>query len=190
MRDKFITNIENNAMAIAKKWARFVSTSDYTRTYRKLSEDELMKMGKVSYQNLGRFLDPQTSKTEIGKFYTDLGSKRYAQGYPLCEIQYALHFTKRVLLNYISSEGLLPDTLSLYQANAFIVEIYDFFDLAGFYITRGFQEALYKKILSVKGLDKEAINLVFPSGSFYYEQEADFKMFEKAMEGFNLFKVK
>ncbi len=190
MRDKFLNNIVLNSALIASKWAKLVSVSEFTATYRKVPEEALIRMGKMSFENLGKFLDSQSQRIEIGKFYTDLGILRYNEGYPLCEIHYALHFTKRVLFNYISSEGLLPNTFTLYQANTITVEINDFFDLAGFYITRGFQEALYKKLSGVKGIDKVQIDKIFPKGSFYFEREPEFKTFEKAVESFNIFKVK
>ncbi|NIM10691.1 MAG: hypothetical protein GTO45_01795 [Candidatus Aminicenantes bacterium] len=190
MRSKFINIIQSNSGTIAKRWAKMVSNSDYTKTYRKLTREELIKLGKDVYQNLGRWLDPETSQAEIGRIYVDLGAKRYEQGYPLCEIQYVIHYHKRVLLNYIFSEGVLPDTLTLYRVTEFVMEINNFFDLAAFYVTRGFQETLYKKIIAQKGVEKERIKNIFPRGSFYYETEPDFRSFEKALEGFNLFKVK
>jgi len=190
MRTRFINIIENNSEAIARRWAKVVGSSEFTETYRKLSQDELTSMAKTVYENLGRWMGPETSQAEIGRVYTEIGVKRYLQGYPLCEIHYAVHFTKAVLLNYIFSEGLLPDTLTLYRANAFIMEISDFFDLAVFYTTRGFQEALYKKLLSEKNINKDTLKDIFPVNSFYFEAEPDFKSFERAMGGFNLFKVK
>jgi len=190
MRSKFINNIQNNSAAIAKRWAKLVSSSDNTKTYRKLPEKELIKLAKDVYDNLGRWLDPETSQEEIARIYTDLGAERYEQGYPLCEIQYVIHYHKRVLLNYIFSEGLMPDTLTLYRVTEFVMEINNFFDLASFYVTRGFQEALFKKIIAQKGVDKNKIEDIFPRGSFYYKKEPDFRTFEKALEGFNLFKVK
>ncbi|MGE5344044.1 MAG: hypothetical protein ACM3SY_21435 [Candidatus Omnitrophota bacterium] len=190
MREKFITSIEVNSHVIAKRWAKLVKSSQFTKSYHKVNEEELTKIAKKSYINLGRYLEPQTSKTEIGKYYADLGGQRYTDGYPLCEILYSLHFTKRILFDYISSEALLPNTLTLYQANEFMLEITDFFDLVIFYISRGYQEAVYKKMLAQKDVDKNTIRDVFPPGSFYYEHDPDFKSFAKAMEAFNLFKVK
>lgn len=190
MSSKFISIVENNSLAMSKKWAKVVAESEYTKTYGRLTEDELARMGKRVYDNLGQWMDPKTTQNEIGKIYSDIGARRYEQGYPLCEIHYAVHYTKKVLFNYIFAEGLLPDTLQLYQTHGFIIRVTDFFDLATFYVTRGFQEALYKRITSHKELDKDKITDAFPRGSFYYELEPDFKTFEKAMEGFNLFKVK
>jgi hypothetical protein len=190
MNSKFIDIIKSNSQAMASKWSKLVAKSDYTKTYQKLSHEERSRLAKNVYDNLGLWLDPKTTSAEIGRTYADIGAARYEQGYPLCELLYAFHFTKTVLLNHIFSESLLPDTLRLYQTYTFIHEIYDFFDLGIFYETRGFQEALYKKILSQKGIDKKNIENIFPQGSFYFKQEPDFRSFEKALEGFNLFKVK
>ena len=187
---KFITIIENNSLVIAKKWAKGVSQSRYTKTYRKLPEEELIQIGKRVYDNLGQWLHPETTQSAIGTIYADIGAERYEQGFPLCEISYAVHYTKKVLMNYILTESVMPDTLTLYQLQGFITLISDFFDLAAFYLTRGFQEALYKKIAAQKGVGKKELENIFPVGSFYYEMEPDFRAFEKALEGFNLFKVK
>ncbi|MCP5053312.1 MAG: hypothetical protein GY940_39475 [bacterium] len=188
--DEFINVIGNDSMVIAKKWVNGVSNSEFTKSYRKLPEEELLKIGLRVYKNLGQWLDPSTPTTEIGKIYARVGAERYEQGFPLCEISYATHFVKKVLLNHIFSEGIMPDTLYLYQTHDFVAKVHDFFDLAGFYVARGFQEAIYKRIVNYKGMDKESIEDIFPAGSFYYEREPDFKTFERAMEGFNLFKVK
>ena len=190
MNTKFIEHIRNSSEAMAKRWAKMVSQSTFTTTYQKLSKEELTRLGKNVYDNLGRWLDPKTQQEEIGRIYAKIGSERYEQGFPLCELHYAVHFTKKVLLAHIFAEGLLPDTLKLYQTYDFIQDIYDFFDLAVFYETRGFQEALYKKIMAQKGIDKEKAKEIFPHGSFYFEVEPDFRTFEKALDGFNVFKVK
>jgi hypothetical protein len=189
-RDKFINIIENNSAAVAKRWARVVAKSEHTPTYRELPENELIRLAKDVYDNLGRWLGPEVSSADIGRIYADLGAKRYEQGYPLCEIQYVVHYHKAVLVNYIFSEGILPDTLTLYWGVEFVMEINSFFDLAAFYVTRGFQEAMFKRIIAQKRMDKEALQKIFPRGSFYYEVEPDFKAFEKMLSGFNLFKVK
>jgi hypothetical protein len=190
MKATFIEIINSNSLTMAKKWAGMVARSRFTRTYQKLSEEERIQLAKNVYDNLGRWLDPKTPQAEIGRLYVQIGANRYEEGYPLCELLYAFHFTKKVLFNHVFSEGLMPDTLKLYYIHDFIQELSDFFDLAAFYETRGFQEALYKKILSQKGIDKKKITDIFPEGSFYYELEPDFRSFEKALEGFNLFKTK
>lgn len=182
--------LHNDSLVIARSWARGVASSEYTKTYRKLPEEDLIKIAKRVYDHLGQWLDPTFPPTEIGKIYAGIGAERYDQGFPLCEIQYAIHIIKKALLNHIFSAGILPDTLNLYRTHDIVAHVHDFFDLATFYLSRGYQEALYKKILSQKGVDEEKIKKLFPDGSFFFEKEPHFKTFEKALEGFVLFKGK
>ncbi len=182
--------LHNDSLVIAKKWAKGVATSEFTKTYRKLPEEELIKIGMRVYDNLGNWIEPNFSHAEIGKVYAGFGAERFEKGFPLCEILYAIHFIKKVLLNHIFSAGILPDTLNLYRTHDLVAKVHDFFDLAAFYMTRGYQESLYKKISAQKGIDQEKLKKLFPDGSFFFEKEPSFKTFEKAMEGFNLFKVK
>ncbi|MCP4153996.1 MAG: hypothetical protein GY757_40090 [bacterium] len=188
--NKFINMIENDSLEIAEKWAKGILKSKFTKTYRELPEATLVKLGKNVYDNLSKWLDRDTTRIEIGKIYAGIGKQRYAEGYPLCEVIYAAHYTKKFLADHIASGGILPDALNLYHSMEFIGRLYDFFDIATFYLSRGFQEALYKKVSSMKGLDEESLKEIFPPGSFYYEKESDSVMFEKLLEGFNLFKVK
>ena len=188
--DEFINIIRKDSQIMAKRWAEGVSKSRFTKTYKKLSQERLVQLSSVVYENLGLWLAPETSAEEVGKIYVKLGVERYDQGFPLCEVTYALHYEKKILLNHIFFEGMMPDTLKLYKIHDFVAKVHDFFDLATFYLTRGFQEALYKAVCAQKGVDKKNIEKIFPAGSFYYEVEPEFRTFEKALEGFNLFKVK
>ncbi len=188
--NKFIKMIETDSQEIAKKWAKGILTSKFTKTYRNLPEETLVQVGKNVYDNLGKWLDRETTRIEIGKIYAEVGKRRYNEGYPLCEVIYAAHYTKKFLADHITTGGLLPDALKLYHHMEFIGKLYDFFDIATFYLVRGFQEALYKKATQLKGVEVEKLKDLFPKDSFYYEKETDNRMFEKLLEGFNLFKVK
>ncbi len=187
---KFISVIENDSLELAKKWAKGILKSKFTRTYRKLPEEKLIKLAKNVYDNLGKWLLRSTTRIEIGKIYVEIGKQRYNQGYPLCEVIYAANYEKRILADHISSVGVLPDALKLYHSMDFISRLYDFFDIATFYLTRGYQEALYKKTIQLKGIDNKQLKDLFPHGSFYYEKYSDTQSFEKLLEGFNLFKIK
>lgn len=188
--NKYISMIENDSLEIAKKWAKGMLTSKFTKTYRELPEEKLVGLGKNVYDNLARWLDRQATRIEIGNIYAEIGRHRYHEGYPLCEVLYAAHFIKRNLSEYIASEGVLPDAVNLYQTMEFMGKLSNFFDIATFYLTRGFQEALYKKAIQTKGIDEEQLKDIFPPGSFYYEKDTELESFERLLDGFNLFKIK
>jgi len=188
--NKFIDMIDNDSMLMARKWAKGILKSKFTKTYRQLDEKKLIKLGKSVYENLARWLDRDTTKIEIGKIYAEIGKQRYKERYPLCEVLYAAHYEKKVLAEHISSAGLLPDALNLYHSMQFMERLYDFFDIATFYLSRGYQEALYKEVIRLKGIDEEKVNEIFPEGSFYYEKETELESLERLLNGFNLFKIK
>ncbi|MCP4220524.1 MAG: hypothetical protein GY765_38200 [bacterium] len=188
--NKFVRNIEKDSLVMARKWAKGIMNSKFTKTYRELPEEALVKLGKNVYENLAKWLDRDTTRIEIGKIYAEVGKQRYNEGYPLCEVIYAVNYEKRMLAQHIAATELMPDALNLYNTMNFVSKLNDFFDSACFYLIRGFQEALFKKATQMKGLDNEKMKELFPKGSFYYEPDTDTEVFEKLLEGFNLFKVK
>ena len=188
--EKFINIIEADSLEMAKKCAKGILGSKYTKTYRKLPEDKLIQLVKNVYDNLAMWLMQSNNKIKIGKIYAELGSHRYQEEYPLCDVLYAAHYEKKIMGDHIFTTGILPDVLDLYHSVEFLIRLYDFFDIATFYITRGYQESMYKKATQLKGIDAEKIKKIFPEGSFYYEKDSSLKSFEKLLEGFNWSKVK
>ncbi len=188
--NKFINMIENNSAEMARQWVKMILKSDFTKTYHKQPEEELLKIAQEVYDNLGKWLGRETTKIEIGKIYAQLGKDRYNHGFPLCELLYAVSIEKKVLTDKIITAGLLPDALNLYNAIDFLSSLYDFFDIALFYVVRGFHEEMYKKVGHIKGVDKKELNSIFPAGSFYYAKKTNTEEFEQVLEGFNLFKMK
>lgn len=190
MITKFVNMIESNSGELARRWARGVLESEFTRTYHVVPEERLVRMARNVYENLGKWLDRATTRIEIGKIYAHLGRERYKEGFPLCELLYSLNYEKKLLTDYITSQGVMPDAMNLYSAMDFMEALYHFFDIAVYYVVRGFQEEIFKKTSKLKGADKKEIDAIFPPGSFYYEREHDTQSFENMLEGFNLFKVK
>ncbi len=181
--------IDTNSEDIAIRWKNEIIKSEYTKNYAKLSERDLIKKSTNVYQNLRSWLEPDFSRVEIGRAYVLIGKERYKEGVPLCEVTFALNLTKKVLWEYLLSKGIMTNALELFQAMEFITGVYNFFDMAIFYLIRGYHEALYKK--AVKGKTGKNIAAdIFPEGSFFYKMEPEYKQFEKFIQGFNLFKTR
>lgn len=187
---KNIQKIEENSLEMAKKWAHGVMNSEFTQTYRKLPESKLIQLSKNVYDNLGKWMEDVNSREQIEKVYATIGAERYHQGYPLCEIIFALHFTKKILTNQIYSEGLLPDAMNLYRTMDFLVRIYDFFDFAAFFVAKGFQYAMRQKMMKTKKLDAKEIEKLFPLTPGGRSSDLGEKNLEKILDGFNIFKLK
>ena len=170
---KLIHLIEKSSLDLAQKWCLGIRESEYASTYQTFPEDELVQRSKDVFDNVGKWLDRDTTREEIGKQYVGLGRERYREGFPLCEIQYALFLTKKVLWNHIMSEGIMTNALEIYQALDLIVRFNNFYDMASFYIIRGYLEELYKGLKKTDKISREDMAHYFPKGSFYLDFDPD-----------------
>ncbi len=166
---KLLELMERSSAAMANKWAQAMKASEHAFAYRRLDEAELSRRSREVYENLAHWLDRDTSPQEIGRVYATVGQQRYQEGVPLCEVQLALHLTKKVLWNHILSEGLLTNPLEIYQAMDLILRVQNFFDLAAMYIIRGYMEALGQRLGQEGGIGRDRLKEFFPSGSFQME---------------------
>jgi len=161
--------IENNSRRMAAVWRQGIKSSPYSRTYQRFADAELERRARDVYENLGKWLDRDTTMEQIGEAYIVVGQQRYQEGFPLCEVQYGLHFTKKVLWDHILSEGILTNALEIYQALDLVIRLQNFFDLASFYIIRGWLRELALKMEQAGGINHENLKTFFPEGSFVLE---------------------
>lgn len=187
---EIIHNIERNASFMAKKWAKGMAESDFTVTYKKLPQDQLAKLGGDVYNNLGHWMEKESFDKEVETIYARIGRERYAQGYPLSEIIFALHYTKKVLSDFITSQGLLPNVIELYQTISFLDKIYKFFDYAAFYLVKGYNEALFDKLSKLKCIKESDLQKVLPPINYEQMKSAEVTKINKFLQGFNIFKLK
>jgi hypothetical protein len=161
--------VENNSKQMAAIWRQGIKGSPYSKTYQRFGDDELERRARDVYDNLGKWLDRDTTMEHIGKAYIAVGRQRYQEGFPLCEVQYGLYYTKKVLWDHIMSAGILSSALEIYQALELAIRLQSFFDLASFYIIRGWLGELALKMEHAQGMDHKHLEAFFPPGSFALE---------------------
>jgi hypothetical protein len=159
--------------AMAETWAKEIVSSGYAATYSRLSGSDRIRRSREVYENLLRWLERDSSQQEIGRNFAMVGKERYREEMPLCEVQFALYLTKKILWNHILSEGLLTSSLEIYQVMDLILRVQNFFDLAAFYIIRGYMEELHRKLGQSGDIAPEKLKRHFPAGSFLAEFNPD-----------------
>lgn len=165
--------LERSTPAMAEKWAQEIKASGYAAAYCRLKDTDLIHRSCGVYENLLHWLDRDATQQEIGRNYATVGKERYQEGIPLCEVQFALYLTKKVLWNQILSEGLPTSSLEIYQAMELILRVQNFFDLAAFYIIRGYTEELYRRLEQSGTITAAALKEHFPAGSFLLDFNPD-----------------
>jgi hypothetical protein len=158
--------LETKAEKLAATWCHEINRSEFMYAYRQLAEDELVKRHTRVIEGLGLWLERESCRNDVGRFFAALGRDRYREGFPLCEVNYALFLAKKGFWELIHSEGILDSALELYQALELVTNIHSFFDIGNFYLIRGYMEAMYNEMQGAPKLSKADLQRYFHPGSF------------------------
>jgi hypothetical protein len=188
--NKFLEAIGNHSLGLGMKWARGMIASEYTLTYKHFSEEELIRRGKDDFDHLVRWMEQDIHIKEIGKIYVKVGKARYNEKFPLSEVLFAIHYSKKILWEHMVSSGFVSSTLGLYQAANMMMKINNFFDVACIYLIRGYSEALVMKLSRDNRITRLDIKELFPEGSFFGDMELKDRLGQSWLSSWNLFKTK
>ncbi len=165
MRQSLLNHTEKLAVA----WVAEVRKTEYMKTYNSsFSDQNLIKKTMKVYECLAEWLEEGASKDKIGLFFSLIGAERYVEGFPLCEIEFGHLLSKKIIYHYLMSENFLDNTCAVYNAFEFTREVYNFFDLGVFYLTRGYLEKQYSE-MKADGLHN--LQKYFFDGSFFLDHE-------------------
>lgn len=187
---KLLETIGNQSLELGMKWARGILDSEYTLTYKHFTTGELTKRGKDDFDNLVRWITEDIDMKAIGSVYLKVGKARYVEKFPLSEILFAIHFSKKILWEHIISSGFFTDTLGLYQAMTMMMKIDNFYDIACIYLIRGYSEAMFTKLTKDNRINCLDIKDLFPEESFFGEMKSSKQMEDTWLASWNLFKTK
>ncbi len=172
-KENILLLLDKNKEQLAERWLKQIKDSKFSFTYRKMADEELKARCYDVYLKLMRWLEGDVALSELGAFYVDLGKRRYLENFPLPEVHYGLHLEKKLLWYSLLEEGFFQGTLEVYQALNTLIKVFNFFDLAAFYITRGYLEEMYIKMGNCPEIGREMVNRFFPAHSFHFEINPD-----------------
>lgn len=132
--------IENRSNEIAMNWYREVKRSDYTPSFRKISETEALEMATNVYDNLSHWLEPGSNQ-EIKDSYEEFGKSLYWKGFKMSEIIRILTLIKRYLWVHLMDEGLISTDFEIYQALELNNRVILYFDKAMYNSLIGYKRA-------------------------------------------------
>jgi hypothetical protein len=136
---KLITIIQDHSSTLAHQWFEKVQDSPTTPTYQTFDEKALIERVQNVYANLEKWLEEDPSQVE--RYFTELGAERSQEGFKLSEVLSALSIAKRILWEYVMSQGLLDTALDLYQILELVNRVRLFFDKAAYSIAVGYEKA-------------------------------------------------
>lgn len=136
---RLVTMIENHAEQLTTRVVHELRLSPHTPSYHQLDAEENYARVLNVVSNLGEWLEHK-SAAATEDAYRKLGLQRFRERIPLCEVVGALMLTKRVLLSFIQSEGLVDTAFELHQQVEVYSLISDFFDRAIYFTVLSYEE--------------------------------------------------
>ncbi len=88
-------------------------------------------------------------------------------GIPLCEAIRSLVVLRRILWLFVVNESAFDSAFELHQMRELNDRVILFFDRAIFYVTRGYTEAMHKKMKDLTNISAEDAAKIFFEHSFY-----------------------
>jgi hypothetical protein len=138
--------IETHADELTDRWLKIVRVHPDTQTYRTFPDDKLRQRAFEVYSRLGRWIGSEAHHAEVEQSYTALGAERFHEGFRLSEVIAALWLTKKELWGFVLEHGFFDSAVQLYQTLELYNSVVAYFDRAGFYTVRGYEEAAQTRL--------------------------------------------
>lgn len=170
-----INSINQNKHQIASAYFEQVKNSDYMKTYHKLDPDKVIAREEATYIHLVEWLKNGANNDDAEKFFANVGSERYKEGFPLSELNYALYISKKAFWSFMIEHSEIIEGLD----KKVMIEIFgilsNYFALGGFYMVRGYINTLFDKLDINDRLTREEIHNILVRGAL---DEEDLDMSE------------
>ncbi|MDR2258427.1 MAG: hypothetical protein LBE14_04675 [Treponema sp.] len=163
----FIDTLNLQARDFAFRWKNAIRKAPHLKEYNKLDDPALIGLDAPFYPLLARVLDRGLDRSLIGDFFVRLGKNRMAEGFPVSEVIYAANLSQQVVIEYLMTEFAPDSSVKMYQAMGLVTKVAEFFLLGGFYLTKGFFEAIYISMSSGDKIPEELLKKYFRDDFFF-----------------------
>lgn len=144
--EKLIPLLKNSIPNITEIWRDEVDKVDHLQTYRALEHDDLFGRGEALFRNLVWWLEAGAESHKAEEYFEEVGNKRFNEKFPLAEVIYAVYLAKKILWGNTVWKNQIGVAIESDEVFEFSSILNNYFDLANFFITRGYFLGLFKKI--------------------------------------------
>ena len=136
---RLVRLIEKHSEEIAAGLTSRLHSSERTRGYRNVGEDEL-RIALVSlYAHLEEWL-LNKSDGDVERHFREVGGRRAKQGIPPSQVAWALMMSKSALWAFVYREGGADKALELFGELELLESLNGFFDRAVYYALAGYEQ--------------------------------------------------
>lgn len=140
LSDGIVSFVGEHADYVARLWLADVRSNRTTSGYMALDPDSLLAECVTGMQLLGRWLEGESTESEIRSFYRSLGSRRHTQGIRPHEMLSAVMLLKKQIWTFARSQGVWERPVDAYRVMELQSRFAVYFDKAIYHLTRGFED--------------------------------------------------
>ena len=138
LSDSLIGFVTESIPLVARLWLADVRSNHTTAAYMRLDPDSLLAECTTTLQQLGRWLEGESTEEHIRRSFRELGARRQAQGVPLHELLSAIMLLKRQMWAHARSQGVWQRPMEMYRVMELQSRFAVFFDRAMYHSARGY----------------------------------------------------
>ena len=145
---RLVHMIETHADTLAHEVLKEMETSTQTRSFRRISRDDVRARVATTYRNLGSWIQ-SASDDAVREEYEDWGRTRFREGVLVSELVYAMMLIKHRLDRFIRDHGVVDFSGDPTSSGVIGVQLHGiqelnymigaFFDRALYYLVRGYE---------------------------------------------------
>ena len=140
MTRRLITVILRNRGKMIDQWIEEMTTNPSTAEYRNTENQTLYNICDKIISQISLWLGDASDIVHIKNFYIKLGVERKKSGVKISGVLSALSLIRKHIWDVALAQGALQKNLDLYMTFELQRRMTVFFDLATFYITRGYEK--------------------------------------------------
>jgi hypothetical protein len=138
--DNLAVMIRDNAEELSKRLCKDLFSREETKSYHKLSQDEIYGRGHEIYSKLDVWLSGGKAKSgEMKSFFVGMGRDRCREGITLRDEVMMLMLVKRHLWLFVLEKNFFDSSYELQNALQFNNRVVMFFDRVIFYVSQGYE---------------------------------------------------
>ena len=162
---------------IANAYFEQVKNTEYMKTYHKFDPEKVIAREEATYTHLVEWLKSGSDNDAAEKFFANVGSERYKEGFPLSELNYALYISKKAFWSFMIEHAEIIEGLDKKVLIEFFGILSNYFALGGFHMVRGYINTLFDQLDINDRLTREEIHNILVRGAL---DEEDLDMSEFA----------
>ena len=138
LSDTLIGFVNESIPLVARLWLADVRSNHTTTAYLSLDPETLLAECTTTLQQLGRWLEGESTEEQVKQSFRALGARRQGQGVPLHELLSATMLLKRQIWAHARSQGVWQRPMEMYRVMELQSRFAVFFDKAMYHAARGY----------------------------------------------------